>query len=204
MPESKTNRPDTTTTATSREGGQDLARRDRERTGLHRPGSWSSDPFDFFDRMAEEMDRTFDRMFRDFGMPRRSWLSRSPFRLTERQALWSPRVEAFQKGDRFIVRADLPGLKKDDIQVEVTGDAVTIRGERLGEHEENREGYFHSEREYGQFYRTIPLPEGVIADNAQASFNNGVLEISMPAAPAEATRGRRIEIKQESESPEKK
>jgi HSP20 family protein len=138
-------------------------------------------------------------------MPRQAWFSRNPFRSIEREGgLWAPRVEVFQKGDRFIVRADLPGLKKDDVQVDLNDDTITIHGERRAEHEEQREGYYHSEREYGQFHRTVPLPGGVIADSAEASFRNGVLEISMQAPPAEATRGRRLEIKDTSQAGEKK
>jgi HSP20 family protein len=192
--------------SSSNEGGQTIARRDREKSGLQRRegGGVFGSPFEFFDRMAEEMDRAFDRMFRDFGVPRQSWLARSPLRSSEREGLWSPRVEAFQKGDRFIVRADLPGLKKDDVQVEVTDDALTIHGERQAEHTEEREGFYHSEREYGRFHRTVPLPEGVISESAQATFRNGVLEVSIQAPPAEANRGRRLEIKEASESAEKK
>jgi HSP20 family protein len=144
--------------------------------------------------MAAEMDQAFDRMLGGFGVPRRSWLARSPFQGFEREGLWSPRVETFQKGDRFVVRAELPGLKKDDVQVDVSDDAITIRGERREEHEEDREGFYQTEREYGQFYRTILLPDGAIGDSAQAAFRNGVLEITMQAAPAEASRGRRLEI----------
>jgi HSP20 family protein len=117
--------------------------------------------------------------------------------------LWAPRIEAFQKNDQYIVRADLPGLKKDEVQVELTDEALTIRGERREQKEEEREGYYHSEREYGQFYRSIPLPEGVITESAKASFNNGVLEISMQAPPAE-TRSRRLEIQEASEGGDKK
>jgi HSP20 family protein len=102
------------------------------------------------------------------------------------------------------VRAELPGLKKDDIQVELKEDVITIQGSRKEEHEEEREGYYHSEREYGQFYRTIPLPEGVISESAQASFKDGVLEITMQAPPAEATRGRRVEIKDAATETQKK
>ena len=201
MAESKTNRPET-----SRETSQELSRRDRDRGTIQRreTGPWFGSPFEFFDRMAEEMDRTFDRMFRDFGMPRQSWLTRRPTRSFEREGLWSPRVEAFQKSDKFIVRAELPGLKKDDIQVELKEDVITIQGSRKEEHEEEREGYYHSEREYGQFYRTIPLPEGVISESAQASFKDGVLEITMQAPPAEATRGRRVEIKDAATETQKK
>jgi HSP20 family protein len=167
------------------------------------------DPIELFSRMSEEMDRTFERMWSEFAMPgqglatrqRRSWLPRNLFgRRTEREPQsWAPRIEAVQKGDRFIVRAELPGLKKDDVQVEITEDALSIRGERRNEQQEERDGYFHSELSYGQFFRTIPLPEGTIGESAQATFNNGVLEISMQAPPAEANRGRRVEIKDASQ-----
>src|SRR5262249_12190231 len=102
-----------------------------------------------------------------------------------------------QKGDKYIVRAELPGLKKDDVQVELTENALTIQGERREQHEEEREGYFQSEREYGTFYRSVPLPEGVITESAQGTFRDGVLEITMQAPPAEASRGRRIDIKED-------
>ncbi len=172
---------------------QGLQRQDRSGQNVQR---WSSvgSPFEFMDRVTEEMDRAFDRMFQDLGLPRRSW-SRGFGTPAASQGTWMPRVEAFQKGDQFIVRAELPGMNKDDVQVELTDDAVTIHGERKQEHEENREGYFHSEREYGHFYRSIPLPEGVIGESANASFKDGVLEVTMKAAPAEANRGRKLEIK---------
>jgi len=189
----------------SNQSDQALARREDER-GLRRreSGDWWSNPFHFVNRMAEEMDRTFDRMFQDVGMPRQSWLARTPFGSSDREGFWSPRVEMFQKGDRFVVRADLPGLKKDEVQVELTEDTLTIEGERREEREEKREGYVHSEREYGKFCRSIPLPQGVISETAQASFKNGVLEVTMQASPAEANRGRRLEIQESSERGEKK
>jgi HSP20 family protein len=200
MAESKTNR-----SGTNKEGGEAIARQDRDRSALQgsqRSGGWLSSPFALMDRMSDEMDNMFDRVFRDFGFPPRSRMSRGLFGSSAGEALWTPRVEAVQKGDRFIVRADLPGLKKDDVQVELGENALTIRGERRDQHQEEREGYFHSEREYGQFYRTIPLPEGIIAESAQALFRDGVLEITMQAPPAEASRGRRLEIKDESQSDE--
>ena len=107
-------------------------------------------------------------------------------------------------GDRFIVRADLPGLKKEDVQVELGENALTIHGERNEQRDDERDGYYHSERQYGEFYRTIPLPEGVIGDSAQASFRDGVLEITMQAPPAEASRGRRLEIQEAPQSGDKK
>jgi HSP20 family protein len=152
-------------------------------------------PFDLMDQMTQEMDRWFDRMTRNAGFPRLSGATRSPIGGLQRSETWMPRIEAGQKGDAFIVRADLPGLRKEDVDVEVTENAISIRGERREEREEEREGYWRSEREYGQFHRTIPLPEGVIVDNAQATFRDGVLEVSMPCAPSQANRGRKVDIK---------
>jgi HSP20 family protein len=179
-----------------RENDPAAARRDRERgTALQRRdmGAFAGGPFDFMNRMVDEMDRTFDRLFSDFGMTRRFGTMRAGS--SAGTALWTPRVEASQQGDRFLVRAELPGVKKDDVQVEVSDQAITIHGERHEQRKEEKEGFYHTELDYGQFYRTIPLPEGAIIETAQANFKDGVLEISMQAAPAEANRGRRLEIK---------
>ena len=92
-----------------------------------------------------------------------------------------------------MIRADLPGLSKDEVNVEINEDAITISGERRNENEEKREGYYRSERSYGSFYRQIPLPEGVNADDANATFHNGVLEITMKA-PQPQSRSRKLEI----------
>jgi HSP20 family protein len=85
-------------------------------------------------------------------------------------------------------------MTRQDLTVEVGDDALTIRGERRREFEEDREGVFWSERSYGSFSRMIPLPPGAIADSAKASFNNGILEVVMQAPSSEARRGRRIDI----------
>jgi HSP20 family protein len=84
-----------------------------------------------------------------------------------------------------VVQADLPGLDKDDLHVEVRDDVITIRGERRHEHKERREGCLHSEQSCGTFHRSIRLPEGVDAAKAEATFRNGVLEITMPAPKIE-------------------
>jgi HSP20 family protein len=93
-----------------------------------------------------------------------------------------------------VVRADLPGLSKDDVKVDVNEDRITIQGERKKQHEEEHEGVYRSERSYGSFYRQIPLPPGTMSDQAEAVFHDGVLEITMPAPPESARRGRRLEI----------
>jgi HSP20 family protein len=155
-------------------------------------------PFSLMRRFSEEMDRLFGDV--GLGGSLASGLGREFGRLADLESsMWLPQVEAFERGGKVIVRADLPGLNKDDIDVEITNDAIRIRGERRQEREENEEGYYRSERSYGSFYREIPLPSGVNPEEANASFRNGVLEITMPA-PARQSAGRRIEISQGSEA----
>lgn len=108
---------------------------------------------------------------------------------------WVPQIEVLHNDGQLMVRADLPGLTKDDVKVEMTNDMLTISGERKKEIEEKREGFYRSERSYGSFYRQIPLPEGVKTEKANAIFRNGVLEITMPAAKLE-TPVRKLEIKE--------
>jgi HSP20 family protein len=150
---------------------------------------WSHDPFSSMRQLSNQMDRWF---FGDlFG--RGLWPARGT-RETSGAGFWSPQIETFQRGDQFVVRADLPGLRKEDVSVEVAGDSVILQGERREEQEESREGYYRSERSYGSFHRVVPLPEGTIAESAKASFKDGVLEVIMQAPPKEVSRGRKIEI----------
>jgi HSP20 family protein len=135
-------------------------------------------------RFGEEMDQLFE----DFGFAR-GLLPRGFAQMAE----WSPQVEVIERDGQLVVRADLPGLNKDDVQVELTDAAIIIRGQRKQEREEKREGYYRSERSYGTFYRQIPLPKGIDTEKATANFHNGVLEITMPAPQGEA-RGRQLQI----------
>lgn len=152
------------------------------------------DPIDVFSlgplAMMRRMQEDMDRLFRGFGA------GLSPF--GEQPSMdWAPAIEAFQRGNEFVVRADVPGLSREDLSVEIGEDALTIRGERKYDHEEEREGVFRSERAYGSFCRVVPLPEGTVGDSAKASFKDGVLEVVMQAPSPEVRRGRRIEIEGE-------
>jgi HSP20 family protein len=152
-------------------------------------------PFAAMRQFSEDMER----LFGGFGVGRglASGIGREFDRLAELEgALWSPQVEAFERDDKLIIRADLPGLTKDDINVDITDDAIKIRGERRQEKEENEEGFYRSERSYGTFYREIPLPNGVNREEANATFRNGVLEITIPA-PARLSSSRPLEIGEE-------
>lgn len=148
-------------------------------------GDFSYGPLGFIRRMQEDMDRLFGGFGTSIG-----WPSMGGQEATD----WAPAIEAFQRGNEFIVRADVPGLSREDLTVEVGEDALTIRGERKYDHEEEREGVFRSERAYGSFCRVVPLPEGAVADSAKANFKDGVLEVRLQSPSQEVRRGRRIEI----------
>lgn len=160
--------------------------REERRPGHLRPYGWSGSPFGTLQRIADEMDRMFD----DFGFGRR-W-GRAPLWRETGADVWAPQIDVVQRNNELTIKADLPGLKRDEVSVDLTDEAVTIQGERRREREEEREGLYRSERSYGSFYRVIPLPEGAITEQAKATFQDGVLEITMPAPPA--TKGRRLEI----------
>jgi HSP20 family protein len=107
---------------------------------------------------------------------------------------WVPNVDVVQQGNELVARVDLPGVDLDDVVVEVGDDAIRISGERLEEHSDEDGPVYRFERTYGAFYREIPLPEGAMTDQATATFNDGVLEIRMPAPPDQVSRGRRLEV----------
>jgi HSP20 family protein len=177
----------------------DVIPRDRDRLARREPRGPIGSPFRMLERFADEMDRVFDQ----FGLGR-SWIGprqgagglSAPRGGAE---LWAPEVEVYQRNNDLVVRADLPGMKKDDVCIDVTDGAVTISGERRQEQETERGGVYRSERSYGSFCRTIPLPDGAMTDHAKATFKDGVLEVTMPAPPEQVTRGRRLEIKEQSE-----
>jgi HSP20 family protein len=170
----------------ARREGSEVVRRDpMESTG----------PLGMLERFADEMDRVFD----DFGFGR-TWLARpgrgwSGLRGRGEMDAWIPAIEVFQRNNELVVRADLPGLTKDEIKVEIADDTLTIHGERKREHEEEREGVYRSERSYGSFRRVVELPAGTMTDQAKAAFKDGVLEISMPAPSEQVRRGRQLDIK---------
>jgi HSP20 family protein len=179
----------TDTRAEQGQGERGLARSSEQNRSL----SSRRDPFDILGSgpfgMMRRIQDDFDRLFGGFGLGQ----GLAPFGGRERTD-WVPAIEAFQRGSEFVVRADVPGLSREDLTVEVGEDALTIRGERKYDHEEERDGVFRSERSYGSFCRVVPLPEGAMADSAKANFKDGVLEVVLQAPSQEVRRGRRIEI----------
>ena len=140
-------------------------------------------PFSFMRRFGEDMEQLFE----DFG------LGGTMSRGLNQIAAWAPQVEVFQREGQLVIRADLPGVDKDNVQIELRDDSVVIRGERQEERKEEDEGFYRTERSYGSFYREIPLPPGANTENATANFRDGVLEITMPAPQGES-RVRQLQI----------
>ncbi|MBD3317976.1 MAG: Hsp20 family protein, partial [Chitinivibrionales bacterium] len=104
-----------------------------------------------------------------------------PFFMSDREIsgkMW-PRVDITEEKERFLVRADLPGISKDDINVSIEGDTLTISGEKKEEHKREEGTYSHLERSYGSFQRSFSLPEYVDKENVDAKYKNGVLELSL-------------------------
>jgi len=140
-------------------------------TPLFRGNLFSVNPFALMKRFTEEMDQAFGH---------------TP--AAANGAAWCPVIEVKEKEGKLLVTAELPGLKKEDVKVHVDGDSLVVEGERKQEKEEKREGYYHSERSYGKFYRSIPLPEGAKTDQTAAQFNNGVLEVTVPIPEVKTKR----------------
>jgi len=151
-------------------------------------------PFQMMRRFSKDMERLFED-FGGFNFPNFFQTDFPPFRVEFENGEWMPQIEVLQNNGQFKVRADLPGLTKDDVKIEITDKFLTLSGERKEEKEEKREGFYRSERTYGSFYRQIPLPEGVMTENAAATFQNGVLEITVPV-PKVAAPTRKLEIKE--------
>jgi len=159
------------------------------------PSSFYGGPFSAMRRISEDMDRLLDSfgfgrgLFPTFGQSALSGYGREGA-----SALWTPHIEVSERDGKFLVAADLPGVKKEDVNVEITQDAVTIQGQRKQEKTSSEGGFYRSERSYGSFYRTIPLPEGANTENASATFRDGVLQIEIEV-PQQKSSGRTLEIK---------
>ena len=164
-----------------------------------------TNPFGFTQAMNQEMDRLFGNSddtgsFGRIGQGSSGQqgqgrgLAANGGQRGRGQSRWAPQIEVRQRGNELTVCADLPGMTPDDIDVHVEDGMLTISGERQSNTEDNQEGMYRSERSYGAFTRTIPLPEGVSEDNVQARFEHGVLEVTVPLPQQQQQRGRRSQI----------
>lgn len=138
----------------------------------------------------EEMERVFDDLIqRRFYAP--SWMPRFKF---PEFADVSTSVDMFEEGDDLVVKAEIPGMKKDEISIDFSGDVVTISGEKKSEERTERKDYYRVERSFGSFSRRLRLPVEVQIDKTHASFKDGVLEIRMPKSEAAKQKVRKITV----------
>jgi HSP20 family protein len=138
------------------------------------------EPLREFGTLQNEMNRLFNTVF-DAPAPGNSMARR-----------WMPAMDLVETEDHFVLRADLPGLSEDDVKIEFEDGTLTVSGERNSEHESKGEGYHRVERAFGSFSRSLTLPQGVDPEAVTASFDRGVLEVSIPKP--EARKPKRIEI----------
>jgi HSP20 family protein len=160
--------------------------------------AFMSDPFAFAQAMSQEMDRLFDT-FGGTTQGGRNVMSGGSGRSLQQQgsrgqSYWTPPMEVFQRGNEMVVRADLPGISPDDVQIDIEDGVLTISGERQNSNEERQEGFYRSERSYGSFARSIALPEGVDEDQVNARYEHGVLEVTVPLPQQQRQRGRRVQV----------
>jgi HSP20 family protein len=162
----------------------------------------AASPFALMRRVSEDMNRLFETfgfgrtglaLAPPFGtdLDRDVWRGPSAFE----QDVWVPQLETFQRGDKLVVRTDLPGLTKDNVDIEVNDGMLTISGERSEEQKEDVDNFYRTERSYGAFSRTIPLPEGVNEDQIDATFKDGVLEVTLPAPKQPERKVKQIPIR---------
>ncbi len=134
-------------------------------------------------RLQDEMNDLFGRFFGD-------WPLTGP-----RMGSWWPALDVAEREDAVVVKADLPGMKSDEIDISVHDNMLTISGEKKESKEDKGEEYYHVERSYGSFRRELTLPAGVDAEKVQASYRDGVLTVTLPKT--EQAKPKRIQIKAE-------
>jgi HSP20 family protein len=141
------------------------------------------DPFADMADLRREMDQVFGDFF-----------GRTPSKMAATEAIWSPLVDIHETKDSFQLKAELPGVKQEDIQVSVEGDALTLKGERKRETEVKEDQYHRIERSYGRFERVILLPSVVDPDRVKATYGDGVLEIQLPKREEAKPKEVKVEV----------
>ncbi len=147
------------------------------------PVRW--DPFRDLSSLHKEIDELFRRTFGSFGT--------TGEKVSEAGISMSPAINTFAKGDKFHIEAELPGIDKKDLDVSIDGHVLTIRGERKMSKETKEEDFLVRESQYGSFLRRLTLPEGVNTEKIHASYEDGILEITMPMSK-KLSGGRKVMI----------
>jgi len=148
------------------------------------------EPFRFMEEMEREVDQLFAEPF--FTWPR--LLTRFPRFTPMLPALFTPMVDLYEKEGYLVVKAELPGMKKEEIEVELEEGDLVIKGEHKAEEEVKEEAFHRMERTYGKFYRRIPLPAEVQPEAIKASYIDGILEVRIPAPKMEKPETKKVKI----------
>jgi HSP20 family protein len=148
----------------------------------------SADPMGLLRQVTAEIDHMFDQQYR--------WPALA-HRILAKTATWYPEIDVFEKNNCLVAKVDLPGMKKEDVKVEVADGQLTIAGERKTETDEKKQNFYRCERAYGSFYRAVPLPDGIVIDDVTATFADGVLEVTVPLpSPAVAPKPKAVKIEE--------
>lgn len=151
----------------------------------YRKESWWVDPFAEMENIQKEMNRLFN-----FSLARHPWGEN-----TLLGGQWAPAVDIYDSKDQILVKADLPGLNKDEIEVSVEEGSLVIKGEKKRDTEVNEENQYKTERFYGSFYRTIPLSSKVDAEKVNAKYQDGVLTLTLSKKEEERPKQIKVDIK---------
>jgi HSP20 family protein len=160
---------------------------------------WAGSPFGLMRRLSEDVDQLFNQLSGG-SVVDRAQLMGLPAAALATAIDWIPAVETFERAVKLVIQTDLPGLAADDVAVEVVDGILTISGERRDEQDIDDRGLRRTERRYGRFTRSLALPEGAQVEQIEASFRDGVLEITVPLAQSAAQQRRTIDVKRSAES----
>ncbi len=141
--------------------------------------------------IQKNMDDFFRRVFGSFGGLPPVFLRRG-----EMKSEWYPAIDVYTKNNQFVIHADLPGVDPKDVDISITGNIITIKGEKKAEIDEKKEGYIFHETSYGAFERSMILPEGVDTSTVHATYRNGILEVTMPAKAEALPKKVKVEIEE--------
>ena len=155
--------------------------------GIETPPASREQEYPLFS-LQRDVNWLFDDFFRGFDL--------RPLRMSdEKWGGFSPKMDLEETEKEFRITAELPGMEEKDVEVLLTGNAITLKGEKKEEKEEKGKSFYHMERSYGSFQRTVPLPEGIDLKKVDADFKNGVLTVRLPKTVEAKTRSKKVPVK---------
>lgn len=155
--------------------------------GKEIPPARREDEYPLFS-LQRDVNRLFDDFFRGFDL--------RPLRTAdEKWGGFSPKMDLEETEKEYRITAELPGMEEKDVEVLLTGNAITLKGEKKEEKEEKGKSFYHMERSYGSFQRTVPLPEGIDLKKVDADFKNGVLTVKLPKTVEAKIKSKKVPVK---------